>query len=41
MTSGANVLIQMNTAGTTGAEGELLLSNTTIGQINASDFYLA
>jgi Ca2+-binding RTX toxin-like protein len=42
---GANVLVQINTAGASGAEGEITLLNTTIGngavgQVNAADFML-
>ncbi|MDB5505555.1 MAG: Ca2+-binding protein toxin-related [Devosia sp.] len=36
--SGADVLIQINTAGTGGAESEILLKATTIGTIDAGDF---
>ncbi|MDB5505371.1 MAG: type fibronectin [Devosia sp.] len=36
--SGADVLIQINTVGTGGAESEILLKATTIGTIDAGDF---
>jgi Ca2+-binding RTX toxin-like protein len=42
--AGGNVLVQINTAGTSGAESEILLVGATIGagvgQVNASDFML-
>jgi hypothetical protein len=42
---GANVLVQINTTGPGGAEGEITLLNTTIGngavgQVNSADFLL-
>jgi hypothetical protein len=42
--SGANVLVQINTVGTSGAEGEIVIANATlgggIGQVNGADFLL-
>jgi hypothetical protein len=42
---GANVLVEINTAGASGAEGQITLLNTTIGNaavghVNAADFLL-
>lgn len=37
---GADVLIQINTSGTSGAEGEILLLGTQLATIDASDFIL-
>jgi len=34
------VLVQINTTGTSGAEGEILLLNTRLSQVDATDFLL-
>jgi len=38
--SGSHVLVQINTTGTSGAEGEILLLNTRLSQVDATDFLL-